>query len=176
MKTNITIPLLTVCGALAFSAGCGGKEGPTTQPANNTRAPADAAAAAPQRAGAADTKSIVPPAPTADAAADTAKAELLKQQEAAAKLATEKAATAATQEQGRIQSLLETVKTLTAENKYAEALKVIGELSKLTLSPEQQAVVDGLKKAAEQQAAQAATDKADAGTTQAIGDALGVKP
>ena len=200
MKTNITMALLTVCGALAFSAGCGKNEGAAPPAAKDTQTPADAAAAQSQKAAEAQRKADAERAAQAAQAAaaqqqmEAAKAaelaatEALKQQAAAEKLAAEKAAaektaadklaqTAATapQEKSQIQSLIDTAKNLTGQNKYAEALKVIAELTNLKLSPEQQTLVDGLKKTAEQQAAQAVSDKAAAGASKAIGDALGGK-
>jgi hypothetical protein len=113
MNTNIAVVLLAVCGALAFSAGCGKNEGIPPPAAKTTQTPADAAAAQSQKAAEAQRK--------------------------------------------------------------ADATKTLGELANLKLTPEQQALVDGLNKTAEQQAAQAVSDKAAAGATQAIGDVLGGK-
>ena len=98
---------------------------------------------------------------------------LAAEKTAADKLA--QTAAAAAPEQARIQSLIDTAKNLTGQNKYAEALKIIGELSNLKLSPEQQVLVDGLKQTAEKQAAQAVTDQAATGASKAIGDVLGGK-
>jgi hypothetical protein len=198
MKTNITMTLLAVCGALAFSAGCGKNEGAAPPAAKDTQTPADAATAQSQKVAEAqqkaDAERAAQAAQAAEAqkqmeaakAAEVAKVEALKQQAAAEKLAAEKAAAekiaaeklaqpAAATAQGRIQSLIDTAKSLTGQNKYAEALKVIGELANLKLTPEQQALVDGLKQTAQKQAAQAATDKAAADASKAIGDALGGK-
>ena len=200
MKTNHTMALLTVCGALAFSAGCGKNEGTAPPAAKDTQPPADAAAAQSQKAAEAqrlaDAERAAQAAQAAEAqkqaetakAAEVTKAEAMKQQAAADKLAAEQAAAgktaaeklaqtaaAAAQEKGRIQSLIDSAKNLTGQNKYAEALNVLGELANLKLAPEQQALVDGLKKAAEKQAAQAVADKAAAGATKAIGDVLGGK-
>jgi hypothetical protein len=83
------------------------------------------------------------------------------------------AATAATREQNRIQELIETARTLTGQNKFVEALKALGELSGLELSPEQRGVVDALKKTAEQQAAKAVSDEAVARTSITPGSPLG---
>jgi hypothetical protein len=200
MKTNIAMVLLTACGVLAFSAGCGKNEGAAPPAAKDTQTPVDAAAAQSQKAAEAQLKADAErAAQTAQAAeaqkqaeaakvAEAAKAEATKQQAEAEKLAAEKAAAekaaadklaqttaAAAQEKGRIQSLIDTAKNLTGQNKYAEALKVIGELANLKLTPEQQTLVDGLKKTAEQQAAQAVSEKAASGASKAIGDALGGK-
>jgi len=185
MKTNITMTLLAVCGALAFSAGCGKNEGAAPPAAKDTQTPADAATAQSQKVAEAQQKADAERAAQAAQAAELAKAEAMKQA-AAEKLAAEKAAAekiaaeklaqpAAATAQGRIQSLIDTAKSLTGQNKYAEALKVIGELANLKLTPEQQALVDGLKQTAQKQAAQAATDKAAADASKAIGDALGGK-
>jgi hypothetical protein len=199
MKTNHTISLLAVCGALAFSAGCSKSEVAAPAAANATQPSADTAAAQAQKATEAQrmadaeratqaAQAAVEAQKQAEAAkiADAAKAEAMKQQAAVDRLAAEKAAadktaaaklaqTAATaaQELGRIQGLIDTAKNLTGQNKYAEALNILSELSSLKLTSEQQTVVDGLKKTAEQQMAQAVADKAVAGASSAIGGALG---
>lgn len=193
MKTSIAIVLLTVCGVVAFSAGCGKNENVAPPAGNGARTPAAAApqsqkAEAEKAAQAAETQRQAAKADDAARAAEAAKAEAIKQQAAADKLAAEKAAAekiaadklaqasaAAAQETNRVQGLIETVKNLTGQNKYSEALKVLGELSKLKLTSDQQALVDGLKQTAEKQAAQAIADKAAAGASKAIGDLLGGK-
>lgn len=194
MKTESTMVILALCGALAISAGCGRNEGTAPPAAKDSTTPADAALSASQKAAEAqrlaDAERTAQAAQAADAAkaAEAAKAEAVRQQTAAEKVASEKAAAertaaeelartaaAAAQEKGRIQSLIDTAKNLTGQNKYAEAIKVVAELSKLALSPEQQSQVDALKKTAEQQAAQAAAAKAAAGASTAIIDALGGK-
>lgn len=123
----------------------------------------------------------------ADSAAEAAEAESLAQKAAADKLAVEQAAAAkaaaeklsqaatatAAEGQDPIQSLIARAKDLIGESKYAEALQTLGELSQFTLSPEQQTVVDGIRSAVQQQTAKAAADKAAAGATQALGNALG---
>jgi len=57
--------------------------------------------------------------------------------------------------------------------KLVSALKVIGELSNLTLSEERQILVAELKKTAEQQAAKAAANGAPGRADDAFGGALG---
>ena len=172
---------LTFAAALALGlAGCSKNE-----PVRPTADDAHKAAGSTADAVAKTAEAAQAEAATADAAKTTeaTKAEAMKQQAEAQKLAAEKTAAdklaqtaaAAAPEQARIQSLIDTAKNLTGQNKYAEALKVIGELSNLKLSPEQQTLVDGLKKTAEQQAAQAVADKAAGGASKAIGDALGGK-
>jgi ATPase subunit of ABC transporter with duplicated ATPase domains len=176
---------LTFAAALALGlAGCSKNE-PVTPPDEAHKAAGSPADAVAKTAEAAQAE-----AATADAAkaAEATKAEAMKQQAEAQKLAAEKTAAektaadklaqtaaAAAPEQARIQSLIDTAKNLTGQNKYAEALKIIGELSNLKLSPEQQVLVDGLKQTAEKQAAQAVTDQAATGASKAIGDVLGGK-
>ena len=65
---------------------------------------------------------------------------------------------------------------MSGQSKYAEALKILTELSNLKLTPEQQAMVAELKQAAEKQIAKAVADKAAAGASKAVGNALGGKP
>lgn len=208
MKMRITMTLMAVCGALAFSGGCGKNEGTVPTAGKDAPTPADAAAAkAAEAQRKADAERAAQAAQTAEAAgvAEAAKTEATKQQTAAEKLAAEKvvaaeklasekvaaaeklaaektaadklaaAATATAQENTRILSLIDSAKNLTGQNKYAEALKILGELSNLKLSPEQQTLVDGLKKTAEQQAAKTVADQAAPGAPKAIGDILGGK-
>jgi hypothetical protein len=204
MKTHLKITLLLACGTLVLAAGCD-RNGDATSPSStstNTRTMAPRTNATYPRSTATNTPTLAPqtnaPSPNsaevqrkadAEKAAQVARAaEAQKQAEAAAdKLAVDKTAadkaadlrtqTAATaaQEQARIQGLINTVTNLTGQGQYADALKVLAELATLRLYPEQQTLVDGLKKTAQQQATQAAADKAAAGASQAIGDALGGK-
>lgn len=168
MKTKITMPLLMVGVALVFFAGCGKSEHTPPPAAGESPTPAEAATALPHKA-------------AAEKTADAAKAEALKQQAEAEKLAAEKAAaeklaqSAAAQETNRIQSLIDSAKNLTGQNKYAEALKILGQLANLKLTPEQQTLVDALKQTAEKQAAQAVTDKATTDASKAVGGLLGGK-
>jgi len=148
MKKNITTVFLTLCGILAFSAGCSNDEGTTPPPVNTGQAPTNAAAV------------VTPPAADAEPAA-------------AAKPAADQVAQAAAQELARLQAMVDTAKDLIGKGKYTEAMAIISELEKHPLSPEQQSVVDGLKKTAEEQAAKAATEKAAAGAASAVGGALG---
>lgn len=201
MKTQLKIPLLLACGTLVLAGGCGKNDDagypsstsgnpPTSATRTNVPSPntaelqrkADAEKAA-QVARAAETRKQA----EAAAAAEAAKLEASRKQAAADKLAADKAAadkaadlraqtaTATAQEQARIQGLIHTVTNLTGQGQYADALKVLGELATLRLYPEQQTLVDGLRKTAQQQATQAAADKAAAGASQAVGDALGGK-
>ena len=64
------------------------------------------------------------------------------------------------QQPGQVEKLIASAKNLTGQNKYAEALKIVAELAKLKLSPEQQAMVDQVKQVAEQQFAKAMAAKA----------------
>lgn len=190
---NITIAALALGGVLVFCAGCGKNESVTPPTAKDSPPSAEATTAQSQIA---DTEKTAKAAQAAEAqkqaeaakVADAAKAEALKLQaeaekQAATKAAAEKTATdklaqtaaAAAQETSRIQNLIASAKNLTGQNKYAEALKILGELANLKLTPEQQALVDGLKQTAEKQAAQAVADKAATSASKAIGDVLGGK-
>ena len=79
------------------------------------------------------------------------------------------------QQPGQIESLIASAKNLTGQNKYAEALKIVAELAKLKLTPEQQVLVDQVKQLAEQQMAKALAAKATGAATQALEDAMGEK-
>ncbi len=102
-------------------------------------------------------------AAVADAKAAAQKLQAKAEQTVAAKAVEANAATetltqkalSAIQQPGQIESLIASAKNLTGQNKYAEALKIVAELAKLKLSPEQQAMVDQVKQVAEQQMAKA---------------------
>ncbi len=199
MKSNHKIALLAVCGALALSAGCGKTEVAVPPVSKDTSTPAEDASAQSKKAAeaqrladsqraaqavqAAEAQKQLEAARVAEAqkqldamkAADVAKTDAALQRAAAEKLAAEQGAATTAQEKAQIQSLIDSVKSLTGQNKYAEALKIIAELANLKLTPEQQTMVDGLKKTAEQQAAKAVADKAATGASQALGDVLGGK-
>jgi hypothetical protein len=185
IKMNITMTLLAVCGALALTAGCNEQCATAPQAIKDATAADDAAAQAAEAqkqaevakaAEAAKVEAMKQQAETEKLAADKAAAEKAAIEKAAAeKAAADKLAqaAAAAQEQSRIQGLIDTAKNLTGQSKYAEALKTLSELASLKLSPEQKALVDTLKTAAEKQAAQAAVDKAAAEATNAVGDVIG---
>jgi hypothetical protein len=122
-------------------------------------------------------------ATVADAKVAAQKLQADAQQAAAAKVEEANTATAslaqqalsAIQQPGQVEKLIASAKNLTGQNKYAEALKIVAELAKLKLSPEQQAMVDQVKQVAEQQMAKALAAKATGAATQALEDALGEK-
>jgi len=123
----------------------------------------------------------------AQAAADTkAAAQKIQddaQQAAAAKGSETRSATAALAQQalsviqqpGQVEKLIASAKALTGQNKYSEALKIVAELAKLKLTPEQQAMVDQVKQLAEQQMVKAMATKATGAATKALEDAMGEK-
>ena len=115
-----------------------------------TQAAADAKVAAQQLQ--ADVEQV---ATTKAAEANTATASLAQQ------------AFSVLQQPGQVEKLIASAKNLTGQNKYAEALKIVAELAKLKLSPEQQAMVDQLKQVAEQQMAKAMAAKAAGAAVQA---------
>ena len=79
------------------------------------------------------------------------------------------------QQPGQVEKLIASAKALTGQNKYAEALKIVAELAKLKLTPEQQAMVDQVKQLAEQQMVKAMAAKAAGAATKALEDAMGEK-
>ena len=175
--------LLAVCGALALTSGCNKQDTAASDMANQMEAASDSAAEAQKAVEAqkqADVAKLAADKAAVDKAlADKAVAEKAALDQAAAdkaaadKDAADKAAqAAATQEQSRIQGLIDTAKDLTGQNKYTEALNTLNELVNVKLSPEQQAMVDTLKAAIQKQVAQAATDKAASAAQSAVGNAL----
>ena len=115
-----------------------------------------------------------------DTKAATQKLQADAEQAVAAKTSQTSAATAslaqqalsAIQQPGQVEQLIVSAKNLTGQNKYAEALKIVAELAKLKLTPEQQAMVDQLKQVAEQQMTKALAAKATDAATQALDDAM----
>lgn len=119
----------------------------------------------------------------ADAKIAAQKLQADAEQAAAAKVADAKTATetltqkalSAIQQPGQIESLIASAKNLTGQNKYAEALTIVGELVKLKLTPEQRVMVDQVKQLAEQQMAKAMAAKTADSAATALGDAMGEK-
>ncbi len=98
------------------------------------------------------------------------------EQAAAAQKAVQPAA-AAVQEQAaaitsKAQSLIDQIRKQIADGKWSDALKSLGEVSALKLTPEQQATVDSLKQQAQTMAQQAATSSAVDKGSKALGDML----
>lgn len=192
MKTKSRITLLTLCGLLGLVAGCSKQENVPPQavrapaPADTSAADAEKAAqvAAQQQAEAAKTAEIAKSeaakkqAETDKLATDTAAAEKASIDRAAAeKAAADKLAqeAAASGEQARIAGMIDSARNLIGQNKYADALKMLSDLSSSKLTSAQATVVDGLKKTAEKQAEQALIDKAASQAPAGVGDILGGK-
>lgn len=145
MKTNIKVVLLVLWSLTMLSAGCGQKQTATPSAAPESDSTPTTATA---------------PAPPAGEPPEAI--------EATEVAVTDKSADAAAQELARIQNMIDTAKNLVGEQQYAKALEILAELSNLTLSPDQQTQVDGLRTVAEQEAAQAAGKNAAATAAQAL--------
>jgi hypothetical protein len=142
MRIKLAIAEIVMCAGLAAVSGCN-KE----QPAAETQAPKPAEGLASET-----TKAV-------DAAKTVAK-EATDQATAQAKAAEE-----------QTQGLIDRAKSLVAENKYAEALSSLNQLTTTKLTAEQQKLVDGLK--AQIQTALTKATGSDAAS--ALGGALGGK-
>ena len=153
MKTNFKVVLLVLCSLTMLSAGCGKEQTATPSAAPESDSMPTAATT---------------PAPPAG--------QPLKAIEATEVAVTENSADAAAQELARIQAMIDTAKNLVGEKQYAKALETLAEVSTLTLSPDQQTQVDGLRTVAEQEAAKAAGKNAAATAAQALGVGPNDKP
>ncbi len=112
-----------------------------------------------------------PPAPKADQGTASQTAPVVDAAKAAAKDVTDQAAAQATVAPEQAQGIIDKAKSLVADNKYAEALSSLKQLSTTKLTDEQQKLVDSLK--AQIQAALAKATGSDAAS--ALGGALGGK-
>ena len=162
MTCKIKLETSAVFALIVLATGCGQKE----------EIPAPAASA-PQ-------KSTVNAATDNRKAADADKAvqALNETADAARKSAAKVAADAQSQLAGatsKVQSLIDTARKLSGENKWTEALNILNQLASQRLTPEQQAVVDGIKQQAQKQAEEAVAKKAAAEAAKAVGGLLNPK-
>lgn len=160
---------LTLAAALALGlAGCGKNESATTTADDAHKAAGSAADAAAKTAEAAKAEAAkaadaakAEAAKTAEAAkaeaarvADAAKAEAAKAADAAKVEATKAANTAKTQ------GLIDKAKSLIAESKFSDASSVLQQLTGLSLTSDQQKLVDALKAQIQKALAAKATESA----------------
>jgi hypothetical protein len=142
MKSAKFTTLLALASALGLIIGCGQKEQSAPEPA----APMEKAAEA---VPAEMPKAVEAPAPAVAASPE--------------------ATPAATATIDQAQSQIDKAKSLLADNKYAEALTALKELSAMKLTPDQQTMVDGLKAQVEKAMQAQATSDA----TKSVGGMLG---
>jgi hypothetical protein len=159
MKTMIKGTLvLTLATALALGlAGCSKSEPvtPTADDANKAAAAtADAAAKTAEAAKAEAAKTAEAAKAEAAKAADVAKAEAARVADAA------KADAAKTSDNAKTQGLIDKAKSLVAESKFSDASSVVQQLAGLSLTSEQQKLVDGLKEQIQKALAAKATENA----------------
>lgn len=177
MKTNPMLSLAALVAAASLLTGCG--EQPAAQapaPATPPPSPAPSAPAVPA------TPPIAPPAPkptepakpqvAAPAPPKPAEPPKTVVQEAA-KVATQLATDAGNAAQKQFLDLVTEVKQLVADGKSSEALaKLQTALANLKLTPEQQTLVDSIKK----QAQEAISQKGVEAASKALGDLFKPKP
>ena len=164
MKSLSRILTLSSVALLTLSFGCSKQEPSTPPAASQAPSPFDKAAADLKKA--ADTAQ--PQAAAVQAAADKTVVDAQAQVAAASATVTnavpDAQAPATTTVTSQTQSIIDTIKKLLADNKPADALKMIQDLAAAKLTPEQQTTVDALKTQAQalmQNAAKAKiTDKA----------------
>ena len=146
MRIRYFVLGLVVCSLTALTNGCGKQETTAVPP-----------------------ESQPPKAADAQTAGDAQKALDAQKQADAQKLAQQAA------EETKVQTLIDTAKGLSGQNKWAEALKILTDLAGQKLTPTQQGVVDGLKAEAQKQAAAALTQKATQEGANAVGGLLNPK-
>jgi hypothetical protein len=149
---------------LALGVGCGSKE------TSSVPAPKEAPAASREAGNA------------ASQAGESAKKAIDQVQGDASKVASQAGETAAAAKQSlaagsdemlaKASAIIESAKKLTGENKWAEALKALEQLANYKLTPEQQTLVDGLKKQINAALQQAATQKAAGEAGKALNNLL----
>ncbi len=165
MKTSLTT--LAAIGLAALLTGCGDSSS-TSTPSPTPPPPAPAAPKAPE-APAKPAEPAPKPAAEAPKAAEPAKDKL----QDAAKAVQGAVADAGAAAQEQFNALVADVKKLISEGKTTEAVqKVQAAFSSLKLTPEQQKIVDDLKKQAQEALSKKGVDAA----TKAVGDLLAPKP
>ena len=138
---------LTLGAVLVWAAGCSKKEEASPPKAQET--PKVTAPAASEMQKTAETVKT-----TAETAVETAKTT---------------AATAADTAKAKAQELIDKAKSLVGENKYQDALNALQGLAGMSLTAEQQKVVDGLKKVIQEALAKKATSTGVSAVTNILG-------
>jgi hypothetical protein len=168
MIRNSILLMMTAAG-LALTAGCGGK---TEDSAATTPNSADTAAARDAGAKADLSEAAKTAAQQASATADkavTAVKDTVAAQKPAVEQAAQNASSLATDAGGQAQGMIDKVKTLMADKNYQDALATLKQLANTKLTPEQQKLVDDLKR--QLQTAMAGKTANDAASS--LGKALG---
>ena len=164
--------LLTFIAALAFGlAGCSKNEPVTTTADDANKAASSAADAAAKTAEAAKVEAAKTDQATKAEAAKTAEAAKVEAAKAdqAAKVEAAKAAEAAKVEaakaadNAKAQELIDKAKNLVAEGKFSDASSVLQQLTGLSLTSEQQKLVDSLKEQIQKALAAKAAENAAGG-------------
>jgi hypothetical protein len=148
MKTPIVPPVLTLSLSLAIFVGCK-KEEPVSPAAKEApSAPTEAAPAA-KLALPSETNSLATEGKTAVEETTTSVKETIQATTEAAKQAVTQLAPQSDATAGglttQVQGIIKKAQDLVGEKKYQDALSALQQLANLTLTPEQQKVVDDIK-------------------------------
>ena len=147
MKTIKLVPGIMTLAALAF-AGCSNSENAGTTSQEVQKA-AQSAADSAKKTTAQSAETLQRTAEQVHADATKTASQLKDQTQTAIAAANEK-----------VQGLIDTAKKLIADTKWQQALDTLQQVGSYKLSPEQQTLVDALKKQVQERLAKAATQKA----------------
>jgi len=166
MKTQLAL----ACSALAIitGIGCGGSSTSSAPESSSAPSVAEKAEAGAQKAAAAAqdaAKTAVDSAKSAASSAvdaaktavDTAKSEAAKVTDAAGQ---------------NVMDIIGKARTQATEGKWQEAMASLQQLASVKLSPDQQAIVDNLKKQISEKLSSSAVEKGAAEATKAVGNLL----
>jgi hypothetical protein len=164
MKMNKITLAAIIASAAWFAGGCSKQEETAPQSSTEVQRTVESAPTTADR-------SVNAVRDAGKTTADVVKS--VEQEASQTKAAVEKTVTdTAAQTADQVQNLIDSAKKLIAENKGAEALELLGKLSNVKLSSDQQQLVNSLKQQVEQALSKQATGEAQKAAEDAVGNPL----